>query len=421
MADVVVKDRVTRNRLLEFLVDKRSRSLDYLRILHSTGDTLWMNSVRITLEDLDAYFDQEGEGVNTLNDPVPSVTTFFNGSVPHATADSGKGLGSSGGGGGSSGFRRGGSSGGTSAPGVKADDGWVSQHLKEWLVLGMSLGALVQLPLAGLQLLDAVNNFLLEFEYFFAGGTAGRALAYRALKRDREDVGMKSTESVQSIQSLNGFVYLRSFTLGLGSGIPVGGAGAALPTPPVSYRTIVPPLCSTLQFLYRKLCDYDITEEQTSFQKLLTIDRKLKHIFFGAISKELSRLGEVKLKQQRTWMLETVFAPFSAFDNAGFSVSMPDFAEATSSGGPAGSPAGGKSATVPKSSLGDSFAGASGSCSERVAGLANQGAVLAPTGSGGTRILEPRDTSSNPGAGAGSGTGSVAGRDSVDYYYDEED
>lgn len=297
--DVVIKDRNGRNRLLEYIVDKRTRSLDYLRVLHTTGDALWMNSVRLTREDLAQYFHCQEGGVGscvevtlqTTHAPPAVSLVASSSSTPPPVSPPSPAL-------------------SHSTPGkaqvrkvaqrrqgVTAPAEWVQQHCKQWFVIGYSLGALVQLPISGLEFLDCVMEMLLEFDVYFASNAARRALAQRALKKDREDRGLKHNEELQSISNLGGYIFLQ---------MPPNSDSLE-----PSYEVLVPPLCSALQFAYRKLCDYEICHSDATFKKLLNVDRQLKHVFFGAISKQLAKLAETKLQQQQEWITESLFAAFS--------------------------------------------------------------------------------------------------------------
>ena len=285
--ELVVKDRKTRTKLLEYVVDKRTRTLDYLRTLHTTGDALWMNSVRITTDDLSRYFLCTEGGVGSQVDVTVSLAQ------PHSRSPSG-------------------TPGSASLPspsaavrhvtrtqGATAPPEWVAQHCKEWLVLGLSLGSLIQYPVGGVDFLTIVHEMLLEFDVHFASNSASRALASRTLKKDREQRGLKHDAGIKTILANGAFAYLVL--------PPIPFSGTDVP----SYDVLVSPLCSTLQFVYRKLCDYDIAEDENTFKRLLAVDRRLKHVFFGAISKQLAKLSEVKLAQQRQWISQTLFGAFS--------------------------------------------------------------------------------------------------------------
>ena len=268
--DVILKDRAGRNKLLEFLVDKRCRSLDYLRTLHA-GEALWMNSIYLTPTDLAMYF-STATAADGMMPPGDSPSS----SHAHVRQTS------------------------TLRVGTTCTKDWLEYHCREWLILGHSLGSLVQLSLSGVEFLDVITELLLELAVHTSTNAASRALASRALKKDRESRGLKHHVGIQTITQLGGYTYLC---------IPQQVAQGSDMIP--SYGVVVPPLCSILQFTYRKLCDYDICASESDFKKLLAVDRRLKDIFFGSISKELSKLAQIKLHQQRSWISDNLMAAFS--------------------------------------------------------------------------------------------------------------
>ena len=64
------------------------------------------------------------------------------------------------------------------------------------------------------------------------------------------------------------------------------------------------------------MCDYDAVENEDVVKLIVLVDRRLKSLFFGAISKELAKLAQGKLLQQAALLSDSIFAAFSNADDS---------------------------------------------------------------------------------------------------------
>lgn len=273
-----MRDRAARNRLLDFLVSKRAKCLDYLRQLHTTGGCLWLGCVRLTRQDLALYFRCEEGGASGLDPPSAMSAAWLSAgggaSSPAASTQAAA------------------ASPAVVSATIEASAAWTAVHGRLWFVLGASLARLLGCPVGGAAFAEALHELLLEWEHFSASGSAARALAARHLRKDREERGLPRFDDVDGHRPY-----------------------AFLVTEPVlgfepSYEALVPALCTTCIFVYRKLCDYEAAERESTFRRVLSADRKLKRGFFGLLSKELSRLAMFKVRRQYRWLDEHLFASF---------------------------------------------------------------------------------------------------------------
>jgi hypothetical protein len=193
---------------------------------------------------------------------------------------------------------------------------WLSENLPKFFTLGLALADLLLIPLGGSEFVDYFYQLILEMDVAYATGSTARVLATRALKNHRALVPSYS-------DSMDG--------ASAGGGQQDGSAAAAAAAsgssklcivseshlhPPFvpSYDTVVPALCTTLVFAYRKMCDYDAVENEDVVKMIVLVDRRIKSLFFGAISKELGKLGQAKLLQQAALLSDSIFAAFSNAD-----------------------------------------------------------------------------------------------------------
>eukprot|EP01062_Namystynia_karyoxenos_P045883 TRINITY_DN34189_c0_g1_i1.p1 TRINITY_DN34189_c0_g1~~TRINITY_DN34189_c0_g1_i1.p1 ORF type:complete len:353 (+),score=89.74 TRINITY_DN34189_c0_g1_i1:79-1137(+) len=239
-----------RLHVLEYIIGKRVKNLEYLRRVHN-GGTMWMNCVWMTAEDVERHFDP-------------------------------------------------------------AENRVAREHLLQWFTLGLSLAPLLALP-NGWQFLCAVERLVDEWEYHFASGVermirglrqpGGRGGDEQRAAGAAGAAAFGSGASAASVQrKVTGLVtydYLTTPT------VPI----------PLSYLEVVLSLASILTFAYRKFLDHDTTDTAGGLAKVIRIDKRFKHHFFGLLSRELERLSVTLLgREQRK--LADLFASFTAPDGS---------------------------------------------------------------------------------------------------------
>ena len=79
-----------------------------------------------------------------------------------------------------------------------------------------------------------------------------------------------------------------------------------------SYDVVTPALCKVLITAYNKLADFSALEEPNAVETILAIDKKLKHDFFGALSRQLGSLAQAKLRQQALFLTDGIFGSYSS-------------------------------------------------------------------------------------------------------------
>ena len=79
-----------------------------------------------------------------------------------------------------------------------------------------------------------------------------------------------------------------------------------------SYDVVTPALCKVLTTAYNKLADYSALEEPHAVETILAIDKRLKHDFFGALSRQLGTLAQAKLQQQALYLTDGIFGSYSS-------------------------------------------------------------------------------------------------------------
>ena len=162
-------------------------------------------------------------------------------------------------------------------------------------MLSVSLSNLLRLPIGSPDFICATYEMMLEHNHYFAASTASRVLAARALKRDREERGVAKP-----------------------AGPPVY---RYLLTPRLSFdpslALVVPPLCSTLIFVYRKMFDFEVTDEgsEPAFKRIFWADAWLKACCIGNLSKQLHRLAVCRLSQQWNVLVNSTFAAFTHMED----------------------------------------------------------------------------------------------------------
>lgn len=273
-----ITDRSKRVGAIEMLITHRIAALDYLSKIHQLSPSttvvqkqpatepevpclLWMGGVSLTSADLDAYYDA----------PLCSDAT----EMMHP-ADANSGVASS-----------------------SADALWLEQHTTYWYDLGCGLANLLvhRGIMSGVSLANAASELLLELEMASAPSAAKRAAAAKTLRQLREDLGVSSSRPAV-----------------IGPGVDsVAGPLFAFHTShakkfPLAYTRVVPALLATLALTYRKLLDFDIADDDLAYHSLLRVDSKLQSSVLDAITEELQKVADLKLKRE----FDSMFVKFKA-------------------------------------------------------------------------------------------------------------
>ena len=246
LADALAS-KATRIQLLEHTVEKRIANLTYLRRFFDDGSSvMWMNVVRITRADLDTHFASN-----------PSVT---------------------------------------------------HDRLYGWFALGLSLAGLLSLQ-NGRQFVNVVSTLLNEWEYQTSSGV-GRMLKDLKTKTARRRSVAEATADPPGLPASASFASNEVTAEGTES-TPTPGHSPSnhggvtgkhtvhkylcQPSVPTSlcYAETILCLCDVLLFIYRKFLDYDSED----LRKVIDIDKKLKHHFFGLLSRELEIVAEERLRR----------------------------------------------------------------------------------------------------------------------------
>lgn len=271
-----VRERTT---LIEFMVTKRTKFLDYLKELHTVNGAFWMNVIHLNIFDLSEHFRVSGDCLkfNYLFESSSSscnVSCLTTSSLTLTKED-------------------------RAANEPTADfcnDTWLSRYLPSLSILCMSLSDFLSAPLAGDEFVECVYGVLLELEVAFAGGSATRAMALHNLNAFRENFSSKiarimnirrrenqiDVSAENKVEFKAKYIFMRK------------GSEAYIPTP-VSYDAIISPLCTVLSFTYRKLCDYDQIHNPDIAKRVISIDKRLEKLFFARITDEIEKVAHSKL------------------------------------------------------------------------------------------------------------------------------
>lgn len=344
-----------RTALIEFLVAKRVKYLQYLRDIHSDEGGLWMNTVYVNRSYLGKYFGVPGDcllpggGVGSAGDGsavvaesetagfvrIPLDTAHPFGGAPTAVSAA--------------------ATGGT--PTLSAEDEhtyvpldklphpasigrdssineWHRRFLPGYTAFAMALSDLLLMPVSGEEFLECFYHVLLEVEVALSGGIATKALAQRSLKTLRQHLSPAMTAALSAASEESGsgsggggaggggggdagctspLAAVESPTSSL-AGTPFGASAAANSTSSdqlklvfvqsphlsftggtPSYDVVMPALFSTMIFAYRRLCDYELTNREDCVKRILSIDKRIERILFARLGKELEKAAKLKL------------------------------------------------------------------------------------------------------------------------------
>ncbi|ORC85012.1 uncharacterized protein TM35_000391860 [Trypanosoma theileri] len=321
-----VKNDAVRVALIELLVEKRVRFLEYLSELHR-DEVLWMGTVRLTRQDVVKYFSgnnnsggHRGENnsvVYRLPTAPPVTEEALLTKEEVNTEDIMVKV--------------------KSIPGLPQTVGssWLSAHIPCYLCLALSLADILRVELSRRKFIECLYALLLEMDVRFAGGTAAKAIAQLNLRNYRQQ-----QQQMHLVESLSSLGANNSGNASSTSSVSFAGGGggssssnnnsssgaflhgvwdaenqvkyyylnlehlAYMKATDVRYEDLFIPLCSHLILAYKRFSDYDMTNSEESAKRVLSIDRRLQQLFFTVISKELEKIARGKLLQQ-TLLLST--------------------------------------------------------------------------------------------------------------------
>lgn len=316
-----VKGVSAKTSLIEHLVEKRVRTLDYYRLLHTREDVLWMNTVRLGKTDICSYF-----GVDrSVSDPRGTQQKASKIVIRHTRTESASSAATSA-------YAAGGGGAAASSSehfmtpdttvhlrhsdmAINAAPTWVEDNLPQLFALGTALADLLLVPLSGSDFVDAVYQVFLELDVQFATGSTARVLAGRALKNHRWSRAQAAQRLAASEGSPTG-AYASDDTVISAKPHFIDEALMSLAPSPPSYDLVIPSLCTTLVFVYRRMCDFDATEDTETVKQILVVDRRIKRLVIGNLSKELQKLAKVRMVQQALVLTDHILGAFSQADDS---------------------------------------------------------------------------------------------------------
>lgn len=306
-----VKGVSAKTGLIEHLVEKRVRTLEYYRLLHTREDVLWMNTIRLGKSDICSYF-----GVDpSVSDPRGTQQRASRIRIRHVRTES---------------------MGSTATSHNNAGDmfmtpdttvhlhrtgmattvaqSWLDDNLPVLFAVGAALAELLLVPLSGIDFVDAVYQVFLESDVVFASGSTARVLAGRTLKNHRWARAQAAQRLAAAEGSPTGAYANDDAVISAKPHFIDEVLLSLVPSPP-SYDLLVPSLCSTLIFVYRRMCDFDATEDTDCVKQILLVDRRIKRLVIGNLSKELQRLAKVRMVQQALVLTDHILGAFSQADD----------------------------------------------------------------------------------------------------------
>eukprot|EP01064_Diplonema_japonicum_P002685 TRINITY_DN11715_c1_g1_i1.p1 TRINITY_DN11715_c1_g1~~TRINITY_DN11715_c1_g1_i1.p1 ORF type:complete len:299 (+),score=51.01 TRINITY_DN11715_c1_g1_i1:42-938(+) len=238
----------TRVALLEHSTKKRVENLEYLKTIfesESEEGVLWMNCVRIRQRDLDTHFDEE----NRI----------------------------------------------------------VKGKLASWFGLGLSLSGVLEIPV-GVQFVKAVEVLLQEYEYQYSSHMERFISGFRGSNSSSGEPAITSPTSPDIVPPNLPQLFAKT-----GTSSKPGPSYRFLSIPAIpmklNHREVILCLCTSVVFVYRKFLDSGCMEDKSCLKKILNIDKKLKHHFFGLLSREIEKLAETIVRKSQ----KSVFQLFDSF------------------------------------------------------------------------------------------------------------
>lgn len=326
-----------RTPLVEFLVTKRVKYLEYLKDIHSDEGGLWMNTIYVSRQYLGRYFgvpaDCLAQNVAGAGGAAAEPETAGLVRIPLDTNYEP---------GGKRSFDTGAPS---SAAGTDDEEytyvpldklpnpasvgrdssisEWHKRYLPGYVALAMALSDLLLVPVSGEEFLECVYHLLLEVDVAFGGSVAAKALAQRSLRTLRMHPSQALTAALTaSVDEGTGDAGAEGLLAALDSPTPglanQSGAAAAANTASSeqfkyiflqsrhlaytagapAYDTVMPALFSSLIFAYRRLCDYELTSREDCVKRILSIDKHLEKLVFSRVGKELEKAAKLKLVRE---------------------------------------------------------------------------------------------------------------------------
>ncbi|KAG5512089.1 hypothetical protein JKF63_07553 [Porcisia hertigi] len=305
-----------RTALVEFVVNKRVKYLEYLKELHTEEGTLWMNTVHLNLHEIGKYFNIPNACLPASGDAVSRDELLHLPAEKPVGASANEGIATPSGNGGRS-----------AGPNATGDDfitvsiahapaaiqqrsssavEWARCFLPCYAALAISLSDILLLPIGGEDFLECFAGLLLELEAAYALGAARKALTQRSLRQFRQHVSPALKALLQtSADAEVGDAPLSSSPASTSPDLDAHIKYLFLNHRHIeytvacpSYDALIPALCSVLMFAYRKLCDYELMKSEKSVSRILSIDKRLKRIFFSRVSHEIDKIAKHKLLRE---------------------------------------------------------------------------------------------------------------------------
>lgn len=158
----------------------------------------------------------------------------------------------------------------------------MAERAERWFFLGLSLAPLLKLD----EVVRGVAQLLEEYEYYFSNAAVQgmkRLLAWTNSSSSKKESGIQA--SMHRVQGTVVYEFLR------------------IPNLPfqVDVFQVVSSLCGILSSLYKRFLDDKFTNSQ-HLEVVLKCDAKLKHHFFGLLSREITQLAQAKLRMHLSSM-----------------------------------------------------------------------------------------------------------------------
>eukprot|EP01060_Flectonema_neradi_P028674 TRINITY_DN3858_c0_g1_i1.p1 TRINITY_DN3858_c0_g1~~TRINITY_DN3858_c0_g1_i1.p1 ORF type:complete len:292 (+),score=46.39 TRINITY_DN3858_c0_g1_i1:590-1465(+) len=233
-----LEQQSNRMSLLEHVIDKRVKNLEYLKkIVEGKDQILWMNTIKFRNDEVAQHF---------------------------------------------------------------ADSKEINERLFQWFCLGLSLSGILHHP-NGTAFVLVLCRLLDEWEHRFSSGVER---IFKELRGKKASITPEDTTAHPGGESPVAFLHKLS-----GSHVY---EYLTVPEIPIQLhnKEVILCLSTVLMFVYRKLLDNDCTEQSGCMVRIISLDKKFKHHFFGLISRELEKVAEGAMRRSQ----HMIFELFSSID-----------------------------------------------------------------------------------------------------------
>lgn len=290
-----VKTHDGRTDMIEFLVNKRVKFLEFLLDLHSEDGALWMNAIHMNRESIGSYFGISSDCLQSAERQTPGIAcipldcTYDTAAVStdaytYVSLDK--------------------------LPRTNtAASEWQKRLLLLYTAVAMSTADLLQVPISGDEFIESLYDLLLEADVAFASGAASKTLAQHNLRSCRQHMSdalsnalsgtsgedpeaspllsrsPESSTEKHADPSQSKFFFLQTE--------PHNYTAA-----PPSYDAVLPAFCSVLIIAYRKLCDLELTRQEECVKRIFSIDRRIQKMFIHPVGKALGKAAHLKFVRE---------------------------------------------------------------------------------------------------------------------------